>query len=90
MSVHIIIPTRADTPVAFPAPTDRYVHLPLHLFEVKTHRCLYCGDQPLWDSYEEYVDWFYEYEHEGERDHAPEGRDDWEYTSAACLKAELY
>jgi len=76
-----------DSPIAFPAPTDRYVDLPLHVFDISTRCCIFCGDRPTWDSFEEYVEFWFAKEYEGEPGHTHEDQEDWEYVSASCLKA---
>lgn len=74
-------------PVSFPAPTERYVDLPLHLYAIKDRRCVYCGEQPLWESFEAYVAWWFASEYEGEPGHVHDEREEWEYLNATCLKA---
>ena len=79
--------TETPAPVSFPAPSERYVELPLHLYAIDTRRCVYCGEQPLWATFEEYVAWWFAFEYEGEPGHTHDEREEWEYLNATCLKS---
>lgn len=65
---------------------EQYVELPGHIFDIATHTCIYCGEDPLWDSYEAYVEHFYTFEYEGDRWHAPQEQGHWEFLSSTCNK----
>lgn len=66
---------------------DRWADLPLHVHDVVTHECIHCGDAPIWDSYEAYLEHWYAFEYEGDPWHAPSERDEWELGSNLCCAA---
>lgn len=68
---------------------EGFAELPLHQFDLESRRCVFCGEQPGWATYADYVAWFYVEEWEGERYHAPEAQELWEWVNASCMP-ELY
>ncbi len=58
--------------------------LPMHVMSVETHECVHCGEAPIWNTYAEYVEYFFAYEYEGDRWHAPDEQEEWEIFTAAC------
>lgn len=67
---------------------DRFVPLPAHLMDVATHRCVYCNQEPLWDSYEAYVEHWLANEYEGEPGHTHDTREEFEWLNGTCLEVE--
>lgn len=74
---------------AFDSPNTAYVSLPLHVLDIETHACIYCGSAPIWDTFEEYVAHFWEFEFEGEPGHTHDDEDQFEWFAASCLAAEV-
>lgn len=68
---------------------DNYVPLPLHLYALEDHKCLYCGEAPMWDNYAAYEAHFWANEYEGDPGHGPGEQEDWEYLAATCLGGPL-
>jgi hypothetical protein len=65
------------------APEDSgLVDLPAH--EFVDGKCVHCGEEPA-KSFEEYVDFWWEFEYEGEPGHVHESQDLYEYLAASCL-----
>ncbi|QPX62672.1 hypothetical protein SEA_XITLALLI_27 [Microbacterium phage Xitlalli] len=58
--------------------------LPLHVMSIATHACVFCGEGPIWSSYEEYREHFYAYEWEGERYHAPSDPEKYYLVASLC------
>lgn len=65
--------------------SSTWADLPAHVMNITTHACIFCGDAPIWDSYEAYVTYFYTFEYEGEAGHAPTEQDEWEFLAMTCL-----
>ncbi len=74
-----------NTLPAFPALRDGVVSLPLHVMDTVTHACIHCGDTPIWDSFEEYVAHWLEFEYEGDRYHTHDEREEFDYFASTCL-----
>ena len=66
-------------------PEGNWAPLAMCVFDVVDHNCIYCGAMNIWDSYEEYVAHFMEFEYEGERDHAPDDEESFNLTNSLCL-----
>lgn len=72
-------------------PSETYVALPAHRLHAGT--CVWCGDTPTGETYEEYVASWYATEYEGEQfaddggriEYGPDERAVWEYLRASCL-----
>lgn len=72
-----------DTRPLLTPPSDGWAELPAHVY-VNGH-CERCGLPPVGETYEQYVAQWYATEYEGERDHHPTEREDWDYMNASCL-----
>lgn len=72
-------------------PSETCVALPAHRLHAGT--CVWCGDTPTGETYEEYVASWYATEYEGEQfaddggriEYGPDERAVWEYLRASCL-----
>ncbi|QQO39317.1 hypothetical protein SEA_PINEAPPLEPLUTO_31 [Microbacterium phage PineapplePluto] len=58
---------------------------PLHVMSIATHVCIFCGDGNVWSSYQEYVDFFYEAEWEGDPSHTPSDEATFDAVYSTCL-----
>lgn len=59
--------------------------LPMHVFNVATRRCVHCGEGVTFKDFEDYVDWYMDFEYEGQRLDPEKMRDDFEKTHALCI-----
>lgn len=83
-------PLQFEPPVKNPLPNweplrKGYVNAPLHVMRISDRACVFCGEGPIWTTYEEYVDHFYKYEYEGERHHVPGEEGDYYLVASLCL-----
>lgn len=53
------------TRTIYPVTPDGYAELPIHEYEDGHSECKFCGQEPIWDSYESYVEHWYAKEYEG-------------------------
>ncbi|UVG35094.1 hypothetical protein SEA_CECE_345 [Microbacterium phage Cece] len=57
---------------------------PLHLMDVRTHQCVFCGLQPTGESYQDYLEWWLANEYEGEPGHQPWTEELWNALDVTC------
>ncbi|QRI44937.1 hypothetical protein SEA_BLUERUGRAT_27 [Microbacterium phage BlueRugrat] len=81
----LLEPLPLKNPLPAWEPLPHYIaKLPLHVMSVATHECVFCGEKPIFDSYEEYRKHFYEFEYEGERYHAPDSELKYHIIASLC------
>ncbi|QYC54368.1 hypothetical protein SEA_PICKLES13_32 [Microbacterium phage Pickles13] len=59
--------------------------LALCVFDTTTHACIYCARRNVWDTYAEYVAYFWDFEWEGEPFHSPRSEADFDRIASLCL-----
>jgi hypothetical protein len=64
-------------------PSDKWSALPAHEYE--DGRCMYCNDEVVLESYDQYTKRWYRTEYEGAESHRPMRFLDWAYLRATCL-----
>lgn len=65
-------------------PQANWAPLPAHQHDIVTKQCVFCGEVPVFFTYEEYVHHFYANEWEGEPDHRPEDEEDFDWNALLC------
>ncbi|QDF16978.1 hypothetical protein HWC33_gp25 [Microbacterium phage TinyTimothy] len=69
----------------WPIEEPNWVKAPLHVMSIAAHACVFCGEAPTWESYQDYLRHFYEEEWEGERSHNPSDEEHFLLVASLCL-----
>lgn len=80
-------PTTEEVGLAGVPVPEGYVDLPAHSYG-EDGRCTACGKERPSETYEQYVQWFYAEEWEGEEGHGPRDEEMFTYLNATCLGAD--
>ncbi|QJD52772.1 hypothetical protein SEA_UNPHAZED_28 [Microbacterium phage Unphazed] len=80
----------ADKPIKNPLPVWEplpyfWASAPLHVMSIATHACVFCGQAPIWSTYEDYLDHWRENEWEGDPYHVPTPRYHYNLQDSLCL-----
>lgn len=84
--------------VMYPVTPEGYVELPIHEYNPGSKSCKFCGLEPIWDSYQEYVEHWYAKEFEGtivESDGyvwtpQPESEEMYLYVASTCTGSYIF